>query len=244
MDKRAKAALLSGRERECRFSPGPRVEIRADGDTLTMSGYASVFDVWYEMGWYREIVRRGAFAKTLAEGADVQLLVNHAGLPLARTASKTMTLAEDQIGLRVEAELDAGDPDVSRLKGKMDRGDLNEMSFGFWTVRQAWTEDYDERELLEIRLDRGDVSVVNFGANPSTSVSLRSLEALQSLAGLDAEAVLAEIRSANVDPATLLGDARTEIDRILATLTPASEPAGDLDLYRAQLEALSLRRTA
>ena len=37
------------------------------------------------MGGYTETIARGAFTKTLSERPDVQLLINHEGLPLART---------------------------------------------------------------------------------------------------------------------------------------------------------------
>jgi HK97 family phage prohead protease len=65
------------------------------GDGMTFRGYASVFDAPYpindEYGQYQETVKRGAFDKTLAEGADVVFLINHEGAPLARTRSNTLS---------------------------------------------------------------------------------------------------------------------------------------------------------
>jgi HK97 family phage prohead protease len=84
----------------------------------------------------------GAFAATLAKKPDVRLLINHDGLPLARTTSGTLKLREDKRGLHFEAELDATDPDVQRILPKVQRGDLSQMSFAFRTIKDAWrTED-------------------------------------------------------------------------------------------------------
>jgi phage head maturation protease len=54
-----------------------------------------VFDEWTEIpscsaAAFMERVQRGAFRKVLSDGADVRFLINHDGLPLARTASGTM----------------------------------------------------------------------------------------------------------------------------------------------------------
>ena len=47
------------------------------------------------------------------------------------------------------------------------------MSFAFRVVRQTWDENYENREITEININRGDVSIVNQGANPATSFSMR-----------------------------------------------------------------------
>ena len=159
-------------------------EVRSDVDSLVLDGYASVFDAPYDIlggpdnGGWTEVVDRRAFNKTLSDAPDVHLLINHDGLPLANTRSGTMDLATDKKGLRVTARLDRSDPDVQRLAPKMQRGDLREMSFAFRTVRQEWSQDDTVRRLLELNLHKGDVSVVNFGANPATSSTLRQFEEL------------------------------------------------------------------
>jgi hypothetical protein len=109
---------------ERRACTAGRLAVRSAGESLTLSGYASLTGVPYEVAGYIETIARGAFRQTLADGADVQLLVNHTGLPLGRTRSGTLRLAEDDRGLRVEADLDAGDPDVQRLVRKLDGADL------------------------------------------------------------------------------------------------------------------------
>ncbi|WAZ20174.1 HK97 family phage prohead protease [Streptomyces cinnabarinus] len=215
------------------------LELRADGTKLTLTGYASVFESPYDVyggppyGW-TEIVDRKAFDVTLAAKPDLHLLINHAGMPLARTKSGTLLLAADTKGLHVEAELDADDPDVQRLLTKMKRGDMDEMSFGFRVKRQEWNEDYTERRLLEVSLHKGDVSVVNFGANPATSAEINSAAgALEILAALDPDAAMAELRSEGVDLERLTR-ARDAVVALHRQMRPRPKAPGRLSLAEAR----------
>lgn len=176
MDLSARAARPTELQR--RQMPFRDVELRAvpngtGGETLTFTGYACVTEVGYEMqdwlGPFTEVVRGGSFAKTLSEGADVPFLINHGGMTLARTKSGTLQLAEDTTGLHTEARLDPANSDVRDLQSAMERKDMDEMSFAFWVTRQQWSPDYDQRDILEVNLNKGDVSVVNYGANPNTA---------------------------------------------------------------------------
>lgn len=177
------------------------LELRSDGDgtRLTLTGYAAVFERRYDVfggpdrGGFVEMVDSRAFDETLKRNADVHLLINHEGLPLARTKSGTLRLSTDARGLRVAADLDRSDPDVQRLEVKMARGDMDEMSFGFRAIRDRWNGDQTERRLLEVTIDKRDVSVVNFGMSPHTSVGIRS--AVDAIAAGD----LAELRSLDPD---------------------------------------------
>lgn len=197
---------------EHRSIPLGRVQLRADDDkgTVTLTGYASTFEP-YEMyggpknyGWIEQIAPT-AFDKTLRENPDLHLLINHEGMPLARTKSGTLQLSVDKHGLKVESELDLDDPDVQRLRTKMKRGDMDEMSFAFRVRAQAWsaTDDfpddlYAHRTITEVSLHKGDVSVVNFGANPTTHAEVKSVDA--------AIAVLAECEPADLVEARAAGD--------------------------------------
>src|ERR1039458_6818268 len=143
----------------------------------TFVGYASVTESPYDMGFYDEVVSRGAFSKTLAESPDVHFNLVHgeggSGLPLARTG-RNMTLSEDSHGLRVEAELDDDDPDVMLLNRKVKNGLIEDMSFAFKIVRQRWENGDTFRRILEASLHHGDVTVTPRGANPAAGVvSLR-----------------------------------------------------------------------
>lgn len=150
------------------------LEIRTDGDTATIEGYASTFGHPYSMGWYDEEVVRGAFTKTLSESPDVRYLLNHDGLPLARTASGTLDLAQDSTGLHTRARVNMQRSDVRDAVFALRDGDVDQMSFGFRTIRDEWDEQYTHRSMQELSLANGDVSIVTYPANPNTSVSMRA----------------------------------------------------------------------
>lgn len=203
---------------ERRGLPFSDFELRKQGDNLTLAGYASVFNTPYEMyggaakGGWDENVSPEAFDVTLREKPDLHLLINHEGLPLARTKSGTLNLSTDKKGLRVEApNLDRRDPDVQRLEVKMNRGDLDEMSFAFRVRKDEWNDDDSTRTLREVSLHKGDVSVVNFGANPATSAHLRAI--LSELSEMEFSDALTEARSAGSDAVKRALDTLTRLNR-------------------------------
>lgn len=147
------------------------VELREAGGKVHLTVYPCVTDVFYDMGSYEEIVRGGAFGRTLSEDPDVILNLEHAGLALASTrpvqGAPTLKLAEDSTGLRGAAELSPDDPDARLLKVKAEQAPL-ESSFAFRVTRQEWDEDYEKRTILEVGLHRGDISIVGRAASPAT----------------------------------------------------------------------------
>ena len=149
-----------------------------DKDTLLFTGYASVFNKGYgvrdQQGAYTETIKPGAFKKTLQEQDDVRFLVNHDGIPLARTSSGTLQLEEDDYGLFVRAELDPANPTVAEIASAMKRGDLNEMSFAFAAIRDEFDATGENRSVTEAKLF--DVSVVTYPANPWAGAKLRGVE--------------------------------------------------------------------
>ena len=161
-------------ERE--FRGGIAADIRADGDAIRVSGYAAVFNQAADIGgFFQEIIAPGAFADAIGRD-DVVFLINHEGLPLARTRSGTLVLREDATGLFMESVLDGTDPDVQSIVPKMKRGDLDKMSFAFIPELQEW----DETGAMPVRTIRKlalfDVSIVTTPAFDGTSIGLRSLQ--------------------------------------------------------------------
>jgi HK97 family phage prohead protease len=154
------------------------VEARqAEDGTMRLSGYAAVFNDSSVPLPFKESIAPGAFRKTLSETPDVRLLINHEGLPIARTKNGTLTLTEDDRGLYMDAEI--ADTSIGRdLYKLVERGDVDQMSFAFRVIRQKWSEDRSRRVLTEVSLADGDVSVVTYPAYPTTSVEAR--EALKS----------------------------------------------------------------
>lgn len=192
--RKKKAESLRGLERRV-YATGEMELRETDDGVLHLTGYASVTETPYDVGFYVETIKRSAFTRTLSEAPDVTLLLNHEGLPLARTKAGTLRLAEDEHGLRVDADLDPVDPDTIVLKRKMDRGDLDgQMSMAFQVTSQRWDEEYTHREILGLSLNRGDVSIVTQGASPTTSASIRSSAAALALRDLGSEVVIAAFR--------------------------------------------------
>jgi len=149
------------------------VEARqAEDGTMRLSGYAAVFNDDSVPLPFIERIAPGAFRKTLSETPDVRLLINHEGLPLARTKNGTLRLKEDEAGLYMDADL----PDTQAARDLytlVERGDVDQMSFAFRVIRQKWNEGRTERTLTELSLADGDVSVVTYPAYPTTTVEAR-----------------------------------------------------------------------
>jgi HK97 family phage prohead protease len=148
-------------------------EVRAEGDGMTFTGYASVFNSPSEdLGGFIEYVAPGAFKRSLQSRNEVKLLWNHdSGEPLASLRGGTMQLVEDSIGLRVTAQL----PNTTRgrdvaelLRTKV----IDSMSFGFNVIRDSWSRDGQTRTLESVRLF--ETSIVSFPAYSSTTATVRS----------------------------------------------------------------------
>ena len=151
-----------------------RIELREStgGSSLSFDGYASLTGVPYtvtdHLGTFTETMRSGAFTSSLAD--DVRLLLNHHGLPLARTKSGTLRLSEDTRGLHVSADLEPRMSFMSSLRHALERGDLDQMSFAFRCVRDEWDETYMVRDVYDVALR--DVSIVTFPASASTTAAI------------------------------------------------------------------------
>jgi HK97 family phage prohead protease len=154
---------------------GLPVEIREVGEAIRVSGYAAVFNSETVIGGYfREKIAPGAFSEAVARD-DVVFLINHEGLPMARTRSGTLKIKEDERGLFMEADLDPTDPEVQRIVPKMKRGDLDKMSFAFFPEAQEWDESGDIPLRTIKKAGLADVSIVTFPAYNDTEIGLRSL---------------------------------------------------------------------
>jgi HK97 family phage prohead protease len=127
--------------------------------SLRLAGYAALFDRVDRGG---DIVRRGAFQRTLGEAArPLPLLWQHR--PDRRIGSVTLA-KEDRRGLRVIAALDdAADEALAGLASGAVRG----LSFGY-RVRRA--QGTTPRELFD--LDLVEVSLVSVPMMPGARVHM------------------------------------------------------------------------
>ena len=192
---------------------------QAEDGSLKLAGYAAVFNEASLPLPFIEKIMPGAFRKTLAETPDVRLLVNHEGLPLARTKNGTMKLYEDEKGLYFEASL-ADTQEARDLYTLVDRGDMDQMSFAFRVIRQSWNSERTQRTLTEVSLADGDVSIVTYPAYTATSVEAR--EAMKK-----AMAEIKEGREMSPDSLSLLeeifGDITEGNQYIMRALTVMSQ---------------------
>lgn len=153
------------------------MRVAQDGDKPKITGYAAVFNELSEDlgGWYERIAP-GAFTETL-KNADVRALFNHdPNYVLGRSKSGTLDLEEDATGLAIEID----PPDTqwaNDLLVSMKRGDVDQMSFAFRTVKDNWGTAGEQiiRTLEQVEL--WDVSPVTYPAYPQTSAQVRAMAA-------------------------------------------------------------------
>ena len=229
------------------------VEARqAEDGTMRLRGYAAVFNDASVPLPFKETIAPGAFRKTLSETPDVRLLINHEGLPLARTKNGTLTLSEDDRGLFMDAEI-ADTSEGRDLYKLVERGDVDQMSFAFRVIRQKWNEDRSVRTLTEVSLADGDVSVVTYPAYPTTTVEARealrnAIDAIKEGRALDGESTLVinSILEKISDSYDSLEDGKTMLEVLLGlnTLEPTvevEEPEVELEPTDVPARSISLR---
>ena len=156
------------------------LEIRATGELRsngrTLYGHAARFNSEANLGHFVEIIRPGAFRKSLDAGTNVRALYDHeSSALLGTTRGGTLKLKEDAQGLAFELAL----PSTTHgndLAILVDRGDVSACSFGFkvrdggerWELRGAQTV----RELLDVELY--EITLTANPAYPDTSVAMRN----------------------------------------------------------------------
>lgn len=156
-------------------------------ERMKVEGYASIvgkrYQMWDMFGPYDEVVDPGAFDETLSKNPDVAFLVNHKGVSMARSTNGSLELSVDGKGLKSVAYLNPKRQDVQDLVVAIEDRDVTEMSFAFRIFEGGgeWNDEFTEFRILKADLDRGDVSAVNYGANPYTSIAARSTEILEEL---------------------------------------------------------------
>ncbi|MEV1094768.1 HK97 family phage prohead protease [Streptomyces sp. NPDC049952] len=172
----------------------------AESGASGFAGHAAVFNsrtaignplTW---GFYEEIAA-GAFTKTISEG-DARMLVDHdTRLVVSRVSAGSLRLAQDNVGLAVDADLDTELSYVSDLVVNLRNKNITGMSFGFRVVKDDWetvsvdtSEGAMDAELRVIReVQLFEVSAVTFPAYEDTDAGLRSVGVALAARG-DAEA--------------------------------------------------------
>lgn len=160
--------------REVRYLTVRDLRASGEGEEPRISGYAAVFDVLSDdLGGFRERIQGGAFEETL-KSQDQKALWNHnTNLVLGSIRAKTLELGEDEVGLRFVIYPPKTQAGIDALES-MRRGDVDQMSFAFRTVKDDWQQVGDQiiRTLKEVKLY--EVSPVAFPAYPQTSAFVRT----------------------------------------------------------------------
>lgn len=163
------------RELERRAWP-VEMEVRAkEGESPVINGYAAVFNqLSLDLGGWRERIAPGAFERSL-EDNDVRALWDHnSQYVLGRNRAGTLGLVEDERGLGVEIR----PPQTTwanDLLASMQRGDVNQMSFGFYVRKDEWIDEDGMMVRVLWDVDLFDVSVVTYPAYPQTSAEARQM---------------------------------------------------------------------
>lgn len=221
---------------QVRSQYGEAVELRvsevraASDDTLTVSGYAAVFDDITDIGYFKERIARGAFEGVMQD--DVRLLINHAGVPLARTTNGTLDLEVDDTGLRYTARL-ADTTEGRDLYKLIKRGDISQSSFAFTIADEDWDRKANLRTITRMGALL-DVSPVTYPAYPTTTVAARA-----KAAGPEDE-VVEEILEAIDAPVEVVAAAETEVRN--TPITPVHKLAPNKPTHTMNLNELKALR--
>lgn len=181
-----------------------------------LEGHAAVFDsdsLEFD-GWGKPWVERiapGAFARSLKEQSDVKALWSHRSDAILARSPDTLSLSEDERGLRVEIKLI--DTQQNRdVLASVRAGLVDSMSFGFSARSVKWDEgkERDVRTLLDV--DLFEVSPVVWPAYPDTSISARSAATFRSQDGT------AELKAISEERDQHFAESQPKADEIGATL--------------------------
>ncbi len=205
---------------------------------MTFRGYAAVFNSPSEPLPFTELIREGAFMRSLKTRNEVKMFMNHnTDHVLASTRSGTLKLKEDSTGLLAEAKL----PDTTSgrdLSVLMQRGDVHSMSFGFSVPPNGdkWSQDGSTRELHQIRLH--EVSVVTgFPAYEATSADVRTIDILATRTLVDADSLAdAMIR---LEEGQTLTETQADILSTVVSKLREDKPA-DVDMLEIKRKQLDL----
>jgi len=210
---------------------------------MTFEGYASVFNSRSEnLGGFHEVVAPGAFKRSLRSRNDIKLLWNHdTGSVLGSTRAGSVTMVEDEVGLKVRAELP--NTTLGRDTAELIRtGLVDSMSFSFSVIKDTWDGTGTNRTLNAVRIH--EASIVSFPAYQGTAgtVSMRGLDRVAQRASVDVDELadaLLKIESGD----ELSSDEAALLSRVVDELKPEDkepEIVGDLGLLALKKKKLEL----
>jgi uncharacterized protein len=171
--------MMMSREVRQTRSLQTELKTRAETDSQEMyiEGYFAVFGKATEL-WpgASEELAPSAFNETL--GNDIRALINHdTTLVLGRNKSGTLELKADSHGLWGRVKINPKDSDAVNLYERVNRGDVDQCSFGFNIEKEdtEWQDDGTVKWTIT-KIDLHEVSVCTFPAYEETGVQARHAE--------------------------------------------------------------------
>ena len=144
-------------------------------DKKIISGYFIVFDTETELyPGVREEVSPDALVGV--DLSDVKALIDHdTAKVLGRTKASTLSLSVDSKGLYGEIIVNESDQEAMNLYSRVQRGDVDQCSFGFEILNEEMIQNSDGTVKFIIKsINLYEVSVVTFPAYQETAVEARS----------------------------------------------------------------------
>ena len=146
----------------------------SEGEDRYIEGYFAVFGSPYQM-WpgATESIDEHAFDGALSD--DIRALIDHeTRLVLGRNKANTLELKIDARGLWGRTKINPSDQDAMNLYARVERGDVNQCSFGFDILDEGtqYNEDGSVHWTIK-KVKLYEVSVVTFPAYEDTAVTAR-----------------------------------------------------------------------
>lgn len=144
-------------------------------DKKIISGYFIVFDTETELyPGVREEVSPDALVGV--DLSDVKALIDHdTAKVLGRTKADTLSLSVDSKGLYGEIIVNESDQEAMNLYSRVQRGDVDQCSFGFEILNEEMIQNSDGTVKFIIKsINLYEVSIVTFPAYQETAVEARS----------------------------------------------------------------------
>ena len=160
---------------------------RSEGENMPkeIGGIAAVINSVTDLGYFEEVIERGAFDNALNKEYDIRCLFNHeAELILGRTKANTCNVFVNADGnLEYTWVPDYENPTHMSVVRSIMRGDITQSSFAFTIKEQKWSEStkYGSmgKRTITIIEDLYDVSPVTYPAYADTEADARSIVALR-----------------------------------------------------------------
>jgi HK97 family phage prohead protease len=159
------------------------VHARAIGDGMPkeIGGIAAVVNSVTDLGYFEEVIERGAFDYALSREYDIRCLFNHeSDLILGRTKAETCKVFVNADGnLEYTWIPDYENPTHMSVVRSIMRGDITQSSFAFTIKEQSWADSSKYgtmgKRTIKIIDELFDVSPVTYPAYSDTEADARSI---------------------------------------------------------------------